>query len=403
LKKLAQANKFLIVFFVILLITIAQFETDIYLPSFPFMKNYFQTTHAMIQFSVTISMIGFSCGLFFYGPISDTQGRKKVIYIGLFIFLIGTIICFSSNHISSLLIGRFIQGIGVGCVGAVGPAIVRDCFSGYRMIKAFSVVSMALAATPIFAPIIGGYLQEYYGWKANFSFLFVYALLILIVLIKFLPETSTPTKKKFRLKSALKDYQLVISNKFFLGAVFCMTLTFAGEMSYLLASPFLLQEKLGLSPVSYGWLALLTIGGFFIGSTSSSYFSKFYSSEKIILSGILSLILGSLCMATLAFSNVFSIISIVLPMIIYMIGAGLIYPNSLSLSVGRFPKKAGVASAVVSGAQMGGAGLLTIIEEQFPIHNQKPLSIIITIFSFVSLLVFLFLIKKYSHQSENNA
>jgi Bcr/CflA subfamily drug resistance transporter len=383
----------LVLFLCILLITLGQF-IDIYLPSMPSMAVDLNTSVSIIQLSITLAMIAFGF-VFVYGPLSDYYGRRTVALLGISIFILGSIICILAPNIYVLLVGRVLQGgIGIACAGAVAPAAVRDIFTGQKLVRAYAYVSMFLAITPFIAPVIGGYLQHYIGWRANFGFLLLYACIIFLLFLKWFPETNSYVKQvNIVPKIIVKNYLHVLTNRKFLGFILCLVLVFSGEIAYAIVAPFLLQTKLGITPVQNGWLILFTVSGFLTGSFLSSHFSSRTNIKKPISMGMACITIGSLVMLLFALMGYMSVILLVVPMLIYMLGAGLIYSNCIAGCMGLFPEKAGIASASVSGLQIAGAGLFNVIVSHLHVNNQLPLAGILSILSLSTILVFYVLVE----------
>ena len=145
--------------------------TDLYLPSLPSIAHHFHTTISLTQLSVAIFALGYGIARLFYGLISDAVGRKKPLIFGLFICLAGCLICLFAQNIYILLAGRLIQGFGGGGSNILARIILRDRLEGSKLAKYNSYYSMACVSLMASAPLLGGYLQHYFDWQANFIFL----------------------------------------------------------------------------------------------------------------------------------------------------------------------------------------------------------------------------------------
>jgi Bcr/CflA subfamily drug resistance transporter len=370
----------------ILLITIGQC-VDIYLPSLPAMVIALHTTPAAIQRSVVLAMIAFGIAVLVYGPLSDYYGRRKIAIIGIICFVIGSILCLLTPNIYGLWLGRIVQGLGFGSVAAVTPALLRDTYEGPQLIRAYSYVSMGLTITPIIAPVIGGYLQHYFGWRANFGFLAIYGLVVLLLIIKLLPETNKNLyQNRISILTISKDYwQALVHNRFF-GFTAIYTLLFFGEIAYAIIAPFLLQNRLGWSPVANGWLILFTIGGYLIGAFLSSRLSHKASIKNLLLIGISAIGVGSFAMFITFFLFHISTFIIVAPMTLFMFGNGLITPNCIAQIMSIFPEKSGTSGALFSSIQMLVTGLFSFVISSLPVFNQLPLALVL-VFVFVAILL----------------
>jgi len=165
-------NLVIVLVFATLGVTIGQC-IDIYLPSMPTMVTALHTTPAMIQLTLTIAFIAYGSVALVFGPLSDYFGRRVTALIGLGIFIAGSVFCVTAVNIYWLLFGRVLQGFGFASATGFSAPSISDTFAGEELIRAYSYTGMAMAITPIIAPVIGGYLQHYFNWRAPFMFLFL--------------------------------------------------------------------------------------------------------------------------------------------------------------------------------------------------------------------------------------
>jgi len=263
--KSKQINPHRFTCIIILLMTISQMAVTIYLPAMPSMVIALNTHPNLIQLSLIIFIFAYGCSQFFYGPLSDVYGRRLIVLVGLSIFTVATLIAACSTNIYLFLIARALQGMGIGCGDTMGRAIMCDTFKGQEFVKAASYISMAATLTPLFAPILGGYLDFYFGWRSCFIFLLGYGSLCLLLLQHYLPETNNK-RYVINIKGILNRYTFIIRNRIFLGFFIPGLVSFFGETVYSMISPFLLQTKLGYSSVEFGWLTIYIVGGLLIGA-----------------------------------------------------------------------------------------------------------------------------------------
>jgi len=391
----------LVLLLVILLITIGQC-VDVYLPSMPSMAVVLHTSVAWIQLTITIAMIAFGVALFVYGPLSDYFGRRKVALFGIGLFVVGGIICIFATGISWLIFGRILQGLGIACAGAVAPAALHDTFSGQQLLKAFSYVGMALAITPVAAPVLGGYLQHHFNWHAPFIFLFLYALIIFLMYLFLFPETNKQLKQSaIHPKLIIKDYAAMLTDIKYLAFVFCLVFIFAGEISYAIAAPFLYQDKLGLTPIVNGWLIFMTVSGYLLGAFASARLCSRFSSLQLIIVGVCFSVVGSMAMLVLALLNLFSVVVILIPMIIFMLGAGLIYPNAIAGGMSCYPEKGGMAGSVMGALQIGGAGIIASIMSHMHVNNQLLLGVFLLGLSVLTVIMIWILLRQCYANGQN--
>ena len=170
------------------LTALCPFSIDTYLPAFPRIAADLHIEVAELSVTLSGFFVGLAAGQLFYGPLLDRFGRKRPLYAGLILFLIGTVGCWNSHSLPALVFFRFVQGLG-GCGANVeAMASVRDFFEGKECAEMFSLLILILGVSPLFAPTIGGTLAAFWGWRSIFIFLGILSALLLLVSIYWLPE-----------------------------------------------------------------------------------------------------------------------------------------------------------------------------------------------------------------------
>src|ERR1700710_370359 len=161
--------------------TITPFSIDMYLPAFPKIAGDFHTEIEKVALSVSTYFLGYSLGQIIYGPLLDRFGRKPPLYVGLILYIIATIGCFTTNTIEALWIIRFMQALG-GCVASVAAmAMVRDFFPIHKSASIISLLVLILGASPLLAPTVGSFIITTWGWHTVFIALAAIAFLVLLL------------------------------------------------------------------------------------------------------------------------------------------------------------------------------------------------------------------------------
>ena len=145
---------------------------------------------------ITTIFLGLGIGQLAFGPLSDSFGRKPMVYVGFFVFIIASYICITTKSFEMMLLGRTLQGIGLSSPRTMSIAIVRDSYSGDHMAKILSVVVMTFILVPVIAPMLGQFLMLHFGWKSIFTFNLAFGLLIMFWFWKRQKETLKPKYKK---------------------------------------------------------------------------------------------------------------------------------------------------------------------------------------------------------------
>lgn len=387
-------DRSLLVFLIILLVVTSQLSLTIYLPSMPNMVEYFHTDIPHIQWTITIYLIGYGASQFFYGPLSDKYGRRTIILFGLLIFLLASLICMTVNDIQLFLIGRLLQGIGIGCGDTMGRAILCDKFKDKSFVKAACVITVAATVTPMLGPIFGGYIQALTTWWLNFVIIFLYGFFVLLTIFFFLPETKPHDLiGSLNFKEISNTYLFILKNRIFIAFFIPGLISFLGETLYNMMSSFLLQDQLQWDVISFSWLNMLTVVGLLIGALLASFFSHYTSYIKMVFFGVIIMTAAALLMLILCLLQPMNTFNILFPIVIFMIGIGITYPNTNMGALTPFTAMAGTAGALQGGLQMLIGGFLGIWVSKISLQSQWPLSIILTLITLTGLILFVILVR----------
>ena len=369
--------------------TIGQMTSDMYVPSMPAITSMLHTTTSMIQWSMSAYMLSFSLSQLVYGPLADHYGRKMAILIGVGIGVGGSFICYGAISPGMLIVGRLIQGIGMGAGITLGSTISRDLFSGSKLAKVGSLMGIGTTIVIGSSPILGGYFQHYLGWRSVFGFLSIYTVILWFLVCFLLPETSPDNKpKKLRFKKVFSHYWTLLTSKTFLGYTLCTTFAYAGCLAFYTMSTFLLQEKVGLSPIAYGWSCIVITLAFLIGSIVNVHFVTKVGINFMMFVGTVFMVIAGSSMLIAALLGYMNLFVIVIPAMIYGFGAIFLICNAFAGAVTPFPYIAGAASALFGAMQIGGGFVSTSLIASLKFSTQEPLAIIyltIGILAFVAL------------------
>ena len=149
------------------------------------------------QLLITMIFLGLGLGPLFFGPISDSLGRKPVVYMGFGLFIIASLICVFSESLEMMIIGRILQGIGLSAPRTISIAMVRDTFSGDYMARIMSFITVVFIFVPIVAPAMGKFVLDHYNWQAIFYIQLIFSILVSWWFWKRQPETLP---KEYRIK-----------------------------------------------------------------------------------------------------------------------------------------------------------------------------------------------------------
>jgi MFS transporter, DHA1 family, multidrug resistance protein len=335
-----------------LLTTLGPISMAIYTPAMPELVRAFGTTEAAIKLSLSMFFAGFALAQLVAGPLSDALGRKAATLIFLAIYLAGSTLAVLAPSVEFILAARLIQGIGASVGVVVGRAIVRDLFVGPEAARILNTIGIFLAVGPAMGPTLGGLTLAAFNWHAVFLLMVGFGILAGLCTLIFLRETVKPDLARLQPARLLSAYGEVAGNLQFLAA--CVVL--AGTVGALYAQatmlPFVLINKVGLSPTQFGIGMLMQSGFYLLGSLTLKLVVKRLGGPRAALTGITLCGIGGIIMAlSVAFVPPF-FLSIMGPVAICTFGLAFLTPHVITVSMAPFPHIAGSASAMTGFIQM---------------------------------------------------
>jgi DHA1 family bicyclomycin/chloramphenicol resistance-like MFS transporter len=325
---------------------------DMYLPALPAIAREFHTDVAAVQVSLAAYFAGIALGQAFYGPLSDAIGRKPVLYLGLVVFIASSVGCAWAESVQSLIVFRFLQALG-GCAPLVVPrAVVRDYFDQVGSIRMLSVLMLVMGLAPILAPLVGGQLLINFGWRSVFWLLTFYAVVWLVLVATFLPESLPEARRRRQpIGAVLAIYGRLLRDRAYMGYVLSGALIFAGLLAYIAGSPFVFIELFEVPPERYG----LFFGVNAIGIITASQINRWLAT-RMEARRIVGMMLGVAMTASLvllfdAYSGAGGFAGILVPLFFYIACHGFVLPNTTALAMAPHGHVAGSASALLGTIQ----------------------------------------------------
>jgi MFS transporter, DHA1 family, multidrug resistance protein len=331
---------------------------DMYLPALPVIAVDLRGSVGDIQLTLSAFMVAFGVGQIFYGPAGDRFGRRPVILGGLAVYVLASVGCAFADAAGHLVLLRMFQGLAA-CGGVVlARTMVRDLAEREHAARAMSLMMACTSIAPMLAPLIGGQILWFLGWRAIFWTLAGIGMFALAAAYLRLPETLRPEyRQPLVLKSVLKRFGELLRHKAFMGYAFTSTFMFSALLSFLSGSPFVFIERYGVAPRNYG----LIFGGMVvfmtIGSLLNARFVRRLGSGRILhyavyvplLSGVSAIVLGWI-EARYGTIGMWPIVACFAPQIATI---SLIGPNSMAMALHRYPHMAGTASSLMGVMQFG--------------------------------------------------
>ncbi|MBF0714099.1 multidrug effflux MFS transporter [Gemella sp. GH3] len=351
---LKKNSKLFLVVFLGMLSAFGPFILDLYLPALPMMSDYFGVDTTIIQLTLTGSMIGLSVGQLIIGPISDKVGRKLPLIFSLIVYILSTLFIVIADNVYLVIVLRFIQGFSAAGSVVISRAVATDLYGGKGLKEFFSLLMTINGLAPIIAPIFGGIIIQFTSWKNIFTILTVLGIILLIVSLNF--SESLERNKRFS-GSLVETYQKlfkILKNKLFITYILVQSFAMSSLFGYISASPFIFQEKYGVSAFTYSLFFGLNGLALIIGSRISNLFN----SKKAISIGLkVMIIISSYITITLILK--LNVLFVEFGFFILLIGLGIILPATSSSAMNSERDNAGGASALLGFFQFLFGGLVS--------------------------------------------
>jgi len=324
-------------------------SVDTYLPAFPAIGASLSANVIQVQQTLTAYMLAFSFMMLWHGAISDTLGRRNVIFVSLFVFSLASLGCAAASTIEYLWVFRILQGLSAGAGIVVGRAIIRDLYSGPAAQRLLSLVTMIFAIAPAIAPILGGYLLTLLDWRSIFLFLLIYSVLLAWSCYRFLPE-SLPLEKRheFNFPKLASSYKAIFSSPSFHLQSGTIAFNFGGLFLYVAAAPVFLTEHLGLTAQQYGWQFVPVVAGIFFGALGANRLAGKIPVLTQVRIGYFFLAGSALCNLTYHLFFPPALLWSVTPLFFYAIGMSLVAPVVTLMTLDLFPHTRGIVASCQS-------------------------------------------------------
>ena len=350
------------------------FAIDMYLPALPSIGRSLGASVHAVQASLMAFFVSLGIGQIVYGPVSDMVGRKPPLYFGLLLFAAGSVGCALAPNIETLVVLRFVQGLGA-CAGMVIPrAVVRDLHTGNDAARLMSLLMLVFSVSPILAPLAGSILIESLGWRSVFWAIAGLALFGLVLLATSLTETRPRGQRvNSSFAGALSAYGRLLRDRHFMGLVFIGAFGMASFFAYLANSSFVLIDHYGLTPRQYSVAFAANAASFIGASQLTAWTAKRFGLARIVKVAVTGY---AIVMALLLGSNLLGVdaLALLLGMLFAGYGClGLVIPGTAVLALDKHGAIAGTASALMGTVQFATGVVVMALVGWFVDGSARPM------------------------------
>ncbi|CAM3146612.1 multidrug effflux MFS transporter [Pseudomonas fluorescens] len=334
------------------LIGLPRITLDMHLPALPAMADDFHSSDSQLQLTLTLYTLGSAISLLVSGPLTDRFGRRPILLVGLFLYVLATVACALANSLEVLIIARLFQALGGCCTTVIGRVIVRDYFDRHEQARLLGLISMAMAISPMAAPVLGSLMLPFINWRGLFVVLGVIGAGLYLVVYRRLPETRPPQVAAAPPSNLLRLYGQLLRDRYFLRYSLAIGCVYSTYFPFISESSALLQRGFHLSTTAYALVFAATISGYMLGANLFRRLVLRFEPDALISAAIGLNVLGSLLLAAATALLPADWLAIVLPMVVIMVSVGMVIPACQLSVLQPYGAIAGTASGLFFFTQM---------------------------------------------------
>ena len=338
------------------LMALTSLSTDIYLPALPLMSR---TLGGDAALTITGFLIGFAIAQLVWGPVSDRIGRRLPLFLGMLLFVAGSVGCALAQSLPTVVFWRVFQALGA-CVGPMlSRAMVRDLFGTTRAAQVLSSLAMIMVVAPLVGPLVGGLLLKVASWHAHFWLLAAIGVLMFVAVSR-LPETLPPRRRAAgSLWSAFARYRGLLAHRAFMRYTFCVTFFYVAAYAFIAGSPFVYIDYFGIDEAYYGFWFGVNIFGVFALSAVNRRLLRHFAIDRLLRAATRFAAVFALLLVALVLAGVGGIWGIALPMFAVFSMNGIIAACANAAALASVDKSVGGAAAALLGALQYGSGIVS--------------------------------------------
>ncbi|UVM53838.1 multidrug effflux MFS transporter [Pseudomonas sp. B21-012] len=325
---------------------------DMYLASMPSIASEFATSYAGVQLTLTVFLLAMGAGQLLFGPLVDTLGRRRPLLAGLLVFVLSSLAAAAAPDLNSLLLARFIQGLGSALTLVVIMSMVRDVAEGARAAQIFALLMTIEGLAPVIAPALGGFVGAHFGWRAIMLVLAALGVLVLINSALMLKETLPEDKRMaWQPREFLRTYVRIARDRQFLRPALALSAVFFFLFAYIGGAAFVYQHHFGLSVEAFGTLFGATGVAILLGAITAGRLVARKGLVRLARWGAACMLVGAVLVLVGALSAA-GLVGIVAGMAVAMFGLGIAEATLMSLVMSSQSTALGSTAALLGAFQL---------------------------------------------------
>lgn len=362
-------------------------STDLYVPSLPHLPKLLNTDATTVQLTMSINLFAYAIAQLAHGPLADRFGRRQLLMIALCGFIVASVGCALASSIGELLAGRFAQGLFSSVPSVVVVLMIRELYLGSRAVGIMAIHGTAVGLIPAIGPLIGGYVFLAAGWRMNFVLLAVIASLVLVMVIRLLPETGVRDANALNPKRITSGYLRLLVDRGYLRYMIPLSAMFGGFFTFITAGPFVLIDQLKVPTQHYGLAYGTLIFCYIAGSLTANRLSSRVAADRLVQGAIGCALAGGLILFVSVFDGQADLVWVLVGMGAFCFGLGLVLASGpICLLDAADHDRQGPASALLGAFQLGTASLAALAVGLFYDGTAMPMASVILILSVIAAL-----------------
>jgi DHA1 family bicyclomycin/chloramphenicol resistance-like MFS transporter len=377
--------------------SVGPLSINIIVPAIPGLAASLQTDLATVQLTISLFFAGLAGAQLVLGTLSDRFGRRPVLLAGFAVAVLTSLAAAAATSVGGLIVARTLQALGAATGIVVGRAIVRDVFSRDKAASMLAWVTMSTVVIPMFGPLIGGVLDEWWGWRSIFLFIGLTSLIVVVWAALGLPETRDPQAVSGgSLRQLGTEARALLSTPAFAGYALCAGMISGPYYVVLGAAPQVVITQMGRSPAELGLWFIMTSLGYMLGNFIAGRFSAAYGIFAMIFWGLLLELVGAV--AGLALTPILATagpLALFAPITVIYIANGIALPSAIAGAISVRPQAAGTAAGVAGCTQMGCGALISQLMS-YPMAaatSAFPMTLAMVVISVLGMLAYWLLIR----------
>jgi MFS transporter, DHA1 family, multidrug resistance protein len=364
------------------------------LPAMPEIADYFKTSTASVQYSLSAVIMGIAVGQLIYGPLSDRFGRKPVIIVGVLLYVAIAAACANATSIEALIGLRFLQGF-FACSGIiVARAVIRDLFDREAAARLFALMMGIHGIMPTIAPGVSGWLTQEYGWRTVFWVMAGFGLFTVLTVIFGLAESNKQRNPDAVHPAVLfRNYRAILRTRAFRSNATCACFMYGALMAYFAGAPVGLIQYLGLSPVEFGVAMAVPIVFYIVAQISVARVVHRIGVDLMIRVGVALAAIAGIGMLAFVLSGNINVYTLMGPVVLVLISLAFIIPGTTAGAMSPFSDMAGAASSLLGFIQFLAAAVSTTMIGLLNDGTPLPMAATLCVCTICAGLSYLFLVR----------